>query len=96
MSGIYIYLVCVDVLSKDEVSSLFLEVLLQTAIGHVGHDDVGGSSSVQTHSDQAQNVGVVEELHLQTLVQNLVYLIVVIESCMSIPSVYYFSGEGKQ
>ena len=51
----------------DHMSSLFLQIVFQTTIGHEWEDDEWHSiRCVKTHSSQTKNVGMFKVLHQQT------------------------------
>ena len=64
-------------LLQEEVWSLLSEVGQKTAIGHEGHDDVGGWASISTDSDQTHDIGMVEVFHLYTFLHDFVDLILI-------------------
>ena len=69
---IYSYQIVISGLLQEEVRSLLSEVGQKTAIGHEGHDNVGGWASISTDSDQTQDIGMVEVLHLHTFLHDVV------------------------
>ena len=58
-----------------QLSSVFLQVRQQTTIAHEGHDDVWSWTSINAHSNQTNNVRVIEALHFDTLRHDVINLL---------------------
>ena len=64
---------------QNEVGSLLSEVAQQTAIGHKRHDNVGSRASIDADTNEIHDIGMIELLHLHTLLHDLVDLILIKE-----------------
>lgn len=73
------YHIFITLIHKENVGSLFLQVLEKAPICHERHHDVRSRTSIQAHSNKAQDIGMVKTLHLQTFIHNLVYLVIIKE-----------------
>ncbi len=73
------YLLFISLFSENEFRSILFEVRLKTAIGHEWCHNEGGGASVNTHTNQTQDIGVIKITHLDTLSHQLVNLALVIE-----------------
>lgn len=72
------HLVVVSIGSNVQLTASLLEERDEVAMAHEGHDDVGGRTSVHTHSNQAQHVGVFEVCHLQSFFDNFVVFLIIV------------------
>ena len=56
-----------------QVLPLLSEVSKQTPIEHEGHDDVGGGASIDAHTNQREDVGMIKSGHLRAFLQKVLY-----------------------
>ena len=77
----YSHQIIISGLFQKDVLSLLSEVGLKTAIGHEGHDDVGGWTSISADSNQTHDIGMVKLFHLHTFLHDFVDFILIKESC---------------
>ena len=63
--------VCHAVVRKYKILFFFFDVSKQIAVSHKGQDNVGGRASIQTHSNQTEDVRVVKIRHFHTLSHQL-------------------------
>ena len=74
-----LYQVLISGFVQNEVWSLFSEVGQQTAVGHKRHDNIGSRASIDADTNEIHDIGMVELLHLHTLLHDLVDLILIKE-----------------
>ena len=56
---------------KHQLRSILLEEGQKTAVRHERHDNVGGWTSINTHTHQTDNVRMVEVFHFHTLIHHV-------------------------
>ena len=55
------YILIITILMEDyQRLPVILEVGEEAAIGHEGHDDVRGRSTIKTYTPQGENIGVIK------------------------------------
>ena len=64
---------------QKEIGSLLSEIGQQTAVGHKWHYNVGGRASINTDTNEPQNMGMFKLFHLHTLCHDLHNLLLVIK-----------------
>ena len=60
--------------------SLFLAVVQEAPIGHVGHHHIGSRTCIQAHTNQVEDIGVIKVLHFDAFLHDFIYLAVVEET----------------
>ena len=78
----WLHLVIVSVSSNVQLRTPLLEEWEEVAVAHIGHDNIGGRTSVHADSNQAQHIGVFEVCHLQPFFDHFVVFLIIVVICM--------------
>ena len=74
------YLSIIIFARDNQCCSVLLKVGQKAAIGHEGHDDIRGWSSIKTNSSECEHIWMIKLVHFGTFLEHFSYSSAVVET----------------